>query len=168
MIGKITNYNLEKGFGFIIGKDNKSYFFHQSKVLNKFELSTHRQVNFTPSTNEKGLCALEIFVVEKDTYSQKENKKNNHNSQKVNYSHNNKPKEYKQKKKKFVTIGEITLDLYDVKSAMVHGDRQNAKLLIKTYKSGTLSCYYYEDGYYGADDYARNDLKKLLSMLESI
>jgi len=32
MIGKVTRYFVEKGYGFIRGEDNKTYFIHSSKL----------------------------------------------------------------------------------------------------------------------------------------
>ncbi len=68
-------------------------------------------------------------------------------------------------------IGDITVNLNDVKSAEVHGNWQNAKLLIRTYSSGILVGYYnskYNQQFNDIDDannQAREDLNKLLNQL---
>ncbi|OAA90656.1 cold-shock protein [Clostridium ljungdahlii] len=63
MIGRIKNYNKIKKFGFIIGEDNNEYFFHVSNVKS-FELPQEESiVQFIVSSNEKGACALDVFVI---------------------------------------------------------------------------------------------------------
>ena len=53
-----------------------------------------------------------------------------------------------------------------MKSAQVHGDCSNAKLLVKTYSSGTLVGYYYSDSYGdSAILNAKDDLNDLLNQL---
>jgi len=75
---------------------------------------------------------------------------------------------------KFITIGDITVNLKDVKNAVVHGNRDIAKLLVKTYNSGTLVGYYKATENFGldpryevscADDKAKMDQKLLTDML---
>lgn len=64
MKGRIKYYNKERGFGFIIGEDNKDYYMHISNVKS-FQLPEQgRPVEFTESSNEKGPCAIDIFVLE--------------------------------------------------------------------------------------------------------
>jgi len=152
MKGKIINYDHEKSFGFIMGENGQTYFFHASNTNAPFEISVNKMVDFHPSTNEKGFRAKNVVLGNKATYN------NNHNTCKPKKQYS----QPKPKKKKFVTIGDIVVDLNDVKSAQVHGDGYNAKLLIKTYSSGTLVGYY---SHYSAIHDAQDDLSILLNQL---
>lgn len=63
MKGRIKYYNQAKGFGFIVGEDNNDYFMHISNVKS-YELPEQGSlVEFKESSNEKGLCAIDIFVL---------------------------------------------------------------------------------------------------------
>ena len=62
MKGKIINFNPQKGFGFILGEDDKKYFFHIVNVVNPMELEVGYSVNFTSQENGKGLTAVDITV----------------------------------------------------------------------------------------------------------
>ena len=62
MKGKVINFNQEKSFGFILGENGQNYFFHTSDVNLPFEVSKHKMLTFTPSTNKKGLCAKNIVL----------------------------------------------------------------------------------------------------------
>jgi len=155
MKGKVINFNQEKSFGFILGENGQNYFFHTSDVNLPFEVSKNKMLTFNPSSNQKGLCAKNV-VLEKG----KQPKQNNNNSHKPQKQQ----KQSQPKKKKFVMIGNITVNLNDVKNAQVQGDRENAKLLIRTYSSGILVEYYTRASTW-ADNLARDDLEKLLSQL---
>ncbi len=65
MKGKIKIVKTGKGFGFILGEDRKSYFFHSSGVKNAIfdNLREKTQVQFTPTSTDKGLRAEEIEVL---------------------------------------------------------------------------------------------------------
>ena len=66
MFGKITFYNQEKGYGFILGNDSNNYFFHISE-LKEFGLPTRcTEVSFTPSSSKKGLVACNISFCQDD------------------------------------------------------------------------------------------------------
>ena len=77
MKGVITKYFSDKGFGFILGEDDNSYYFHISKFKNKNEFEenfqeyyryrfddTCCQINFVPSTSDRGLCAINITLTD--------------------------------------------------------------------------------------------------------
>ena len=63
MKGKILNFKAEKGFGFIIGEDNKKYFFHISNVLNYTNINNGYSVEFKSKKTSKGLAAVNINVL---------------------------------------------------------------------------------------------------------
>lgn len=58
MLGSVKWFNEGKGFGFIAA-DNKDYFVHFSEIkTDGFKtLKEGEEVEFTPSTNAKGICA---------------------------------------------------------------------------------------------------------------
>ena len=163
MKGKVINFNQEKSFGFILGENGQNYFFHTSDVNLPFEVSKNRMLTFNPSSNQKGLCAKNV-VLGKD----KQLKQNNNSYQPQKRQRQSQPK-----KKRFVMIGDITVNLNDVKNAQLQGDCDNAKLLIRTYSSGILKITYcYGRGEHGkvytnncANDKAREDLNILLNQL---
>lgn len=62
MRGKISDFKTERGFGFIAGEDNQSYYFHISKVSNPKDIRENYSVEFSAKRNEKGLTALDITV----------------------------------------------------------------------------------------------------------
>ncbi len=64
MTGVVKRISLEKGFGFIKGKDGKDYFFHKSALKNvKFEeLDAEQEVEFEDSEGAKGPRAEDIYV----------------------------------------------------------------------------------------------------------
>lgn len=77
MKGVITKYFSDKGFGFILGEDDNSYYFHISKFKNRNEFDenfqeyyryrfddTCYQINFVPSTSDRGLCAINITLTD--------------------------------------------------------------------------------------------------------
>ena len=58
MDGLIKWYNNNKGFGFIVGKDNKDYFFHVSKGSDVgLDLRPDEKVEFEILKTSKGLQA---------------------------------------------------------------------------------------------------------------
>lgn len=62
MQGKVVKYFEDKGFGFIGGEDNESYFFHVSELTDGPNISIGDEVNFAPSENEKGKNATQVTV----------------------------------------------------------------------------------------------------------
>ena len=61
MNGKIKFFNVQKGFGFIIGEDKQDYFVHSTFLVNEdMVLEKDDAVTFTPSSNERGLQAKEV------------------------------------------------------------------------------------------------------------
>jgi cold shock CspA family protein len=65
--GRIKMFNSEKGYGFIISEDGEDRFFHVANVKSMELPCQGAFVSFTPSENEKGKEAKEIFVTEKET-----------------------------------------------------------------------------------------------------
>ena len=61
MIGKVKFFNEEKGFGFIIGDEEKEYFVHISQIENNEQLKADDSVSFTPGRNERGDHAKKVF-----------------------------------------------------------------------------------------------------------
>lgn len=77
MKGVITKYFSDKGYGFILGEDNNSYYFHISKFKNRKEFDENfqeyyryhfddscYQITFVPSTSDRGLCAININLTD--------------------------------------------------------------------------------------------------------
>lgn len=64
MDGKIKRLVAEKGFGFIIDKQGKEYFFHSSTVKNAnfASLQEGDEVQFTESKGAKGPRAEDVYV----------------------------------------------------------------------------------------------------------
>ncbi len=72
MKGIVKMFNHEKGFGFISGQDG-DVFFHISKVINNGlipEIGT--SVEFEQDTNEKGLFAYDVHLIERNNNSKPE------------------------------------------------------------------------------------------------
>ena len=63
MKGIILNFKVEKGFGFILGEDNKKYFFHISNVFNPMDIERNYSVDFTVQNSKKGLNAINITIL---------------------------------------------------------------------------------------------------------
>lgn len=62
MKGKITKYFEDKGYGFIIDTDGNNRFFHISDVKSTEPIINYSEVEFQPSSNNKGLSASEIYI----------------------------------------------------------------------------------------------------------
>lgn len=62
MRGRIKVYNDEKGYGFILGINNKDYFFHISEIKFCDKVERGNFVEFMESNSEKGLVAKNIEV----------------------------------------------------------------------------------------------------------
>ena len=66
MKGKVKFFDENRGFGFILGDDNRDYFVHYSdlKMDGRRSLLDGEIVEFEPSENEKGLLAKNITIPE--------------------------------------------------------------------------------------------------------
>ena len=77
MKGVIIKYFSDKGYGFILGEDGNSYYFHISKFKNRNEFEQNFQeyyryrfddgccqISFVPSTSDRGLCAINIILTD--------------------------------------------------------------------------------------------------------
>lgn len=71
MIGRVKHFNKEKGFGFIIGIDNKDYFYHISDVRDYRLVEIGDEVEFEVSQNAKGKTASNIIKSTKATLPQR-------------------------------------------------------------------------------------------------
>ena len=61
MQGKIINYNIQKGYGFIYSKDYKeNIFVHHSAIINAKELFIGQSVEFEIQITQKGLSAISV------------------------------------------------------------------------------------------------------------
>lgn len=63
MNGKIKFFSKERFFGFIIGEDNKEYFFHGNDIVNEAELFTDDPVEFTMIKTSKGKAATNVELI---------------------------------------------------------------------------------------------------------
>lgn len=61
--GKIFNFIEEKGYGFIKGADNNTYFFHVSNIKVAEPVINGQFVEFIPDKNKKGLIATNINII---------------------------------------------------------------------------------------------------------
>lgn len=67
--GRIRSLLKDKGFGFIETGENRDLFFHKSNVLETFEeLKEGDVVSFRLSTNDKGMCAVDVKTQTKADY----------------------------------------------------------------------------------------------------
>lgn len=73
MIGKVTRYFEEKGYGFIRGEDNKTYFVHASK-LNGEHIERGYLVFFKPFSNDRNdYNARDVIVIDSDERTKNKN-----------------------------------------------------------------------------------------------
>ena len=63
MNGKVKWYNFKKGYGFILGNDEKEYFVHFSGIENEETIKENDNVSFEPTTTEKGIQAQKVQKV---------------------------------------------------------------------------------------------------------
>ena len=69
MKGRITKYIDDRGFGFIKGSDEIDRFFHIKDVKSELKPEVGNSVEFTPSKNDKGEAARDVFIQPKVTES---------------------------------------------------------------------------------------------------
>lgn len=65
MTGSIKNYLPQKRFGFILGDDNKDYFFHENALLSSSQASQIMDgalVEFEPTVSPKGYKATKVSI----------------------------------------------------------------------------------------------------------
>lgn len=60
MKGKIKWFNAKKGYGFIIGEDEKEIFVHRNDVPSGTYLNDNDQVEYSVESTEKGMQAKNI------------------------------------------------------------------------------------------------------------
>lgn len=65
MQGKVILFKKDRGYGFILGNDGKSYFVHHSRIkMSGFRyLEENQVVEFKVSKNDKGLYADEVKIL---------------------------------------------------------------------------------------------------------
>lgn len=63
--GTVKTFNSTKGYGFIVGNDGNSYFFHYSSlnVEGYKTIKVGAKVSFSKNSTEKGLRAEDISIV---------------------------------------------------------------------------------------------------------
>lgn len=61
--GKVKFFNSKKGYGFILGDDEKEYFFHFSQLINVNFIKTDDRVSFIPSKSDRGIQATKVNVI---------------------------------------------------------------------------------------------------------
>lgn len=66
IVGTVSWFNDAKGFGFIAGSDDNTYFVHYStiKVDGYKTLKENQKVQFKPCNASNGLAAEEVYVLE--------------------------------------------------------------------------------------------------------
>ena len=63
--GKIRSYSKEKRYGFILGDDGESYFFHKNHVKDPGQgIENHKLVEFDAKPTPKGMAAFQVSVSE--------------------------------------------------------------------------------------------------------
>lgn len=60
MEGKVKFFNEMKGFGFIIGDDEKDYFVHQTGLADGVRLRDEDRVTFDVEEGDRGLKAVNV------------------------------------------------------------------------------------------------------------
>jgi cold shock CspA family protein len=63
LTGTIKTILPEKGWGFILGTDNREYFFHRSSTTDFDALRVGRAVRFLPTQGPKGFRAEQLEVL---------------------------------------------------------------------------------------------------------
>lgn len=62
MEGKVKFFNKKKGFGFIIGEDEKEYFVHISALSQGTRINDDDSVEFEAAETDKGLQAKNVTL----------------------------------------------------------------------------------------------------------
>ena len=60
--GKVKFYNSSKGFGFIVGEDDKEYFVHITGIASGVELSDGLDVTFDAEEGDRGPKAANVTL----------------------------------------------------------------------------------------------------------
>lgn len=60
MEGTVKWFSAQKGYGFIVGDDEKDYFVHHSQVPEGTELNENDKVTFEPVETDKGIQAQDV------------------------------------------------------------------------------------------------------------
>ena len=63
MNGRVKFFNYDKGFGFIIGEDNKDYFVHKSQVAEGSVLEQDTKVSFDSVKGDRGWKAENVTTL---------------------------------------------------------------------------------------------------------
>lgn len=73
MKGKVKRFDKDKGYGFIVGEDEKEYFFHFSEiVMDGYKtISADTEVEFETTETEKGLRANHVVSLAKEEKEEK-------------------------------------------------------------------------------------------------
>lgn len=61
--GNVKWFNRKKNYGFILGEDNKEYFFHGSQIENNDPIKADSKVEFEPKESDKGLSANRVILI---------------------------------------------------------------------------------------------------------
>lgn len=62
LTGKVKFFNKAKGFGFIIGEDNKEYFVHATGLVDH-NIQENDEVEFDLKEGKKGLNAVDVTII---------------------------------------------------------------------------------------------------------
>lgn len=62
MTGRVKWFSRERNYGFLIGEDEKDYFFHGSEVQGDGKILEQDEVEFTVEETKKGLSAVNVVV----------------------------------------------------------------------------------------------------------
>jgi len=65
MEGTIKWFNHKKGYGFIIGEDDKEYFVHYTALPRDERVNDNDRVSFNPHESERGLQAQDVKILGK-------------------------------------------------------------------------------------------------------
>ncbi len=60
MKGKVKFFNVSKGFGFVVGEDEKEYFIHMTGVAPGVRLDENDEVSFDVVEGDRGLKAENV------------------------------------------------------------------------------------------------------------
>jgi CspA family cold shock protein len=60
MKGTVKFFNVRKGFGFIVGEDEKDYFVHQTALEDNVSIDEGDAVSFEVETSDRGPKAVKV------------------------------------------------------------------------------------------------------------